>query len=67
MDTNMSQREILITSSKHNNVMIPYCREIIQNAMCYRYSPSQPTFNIKSDCDIIKNHTENKISVNDDE
>ena len=35
--------------------------------MCYRYSPSQPIFNIKSHCDIIKNHTENKISVDDDE
>ena len=67
METNMSQREILITSSKHNNVMIPYCREIIHHAMCYRYSPSQPIFNIKSPCDIIKNHTENKISVDDDE
>ena len=35
--------------------------------MCYRYSPSQPIFNIKSHCDIIKNNTENKISVDDDE
>ena len=67
MDTNMSQTEILITSSKYNNATIPYCREIIHNAMSYRYSPSQPIFNIKSHCDIIKNHTENKISVDDDE
>ena len=67
MDTNMSQREILITSSKRNNVMISYRREIIYHAMCYRYSPPQPIFNIKSHCDIIKNHTENKIAVDDDE
>ena len=67
MDTNMSQREILITSSKHNNAMIPYYSEIIHHVMCYRYSPSQPIFNIKSHCDIIKNHIENKISVDDDE
>ena len=35
--------------------------------MCYRYSPFQTIFNIKSHCDIINNHTKNKISVDDDE
>ena len=67
MDANMSQKEILITSSKPNNALIPYYREIIHHAMCYRYSPSQSIFNIKSHCDIIKNDIENKISVDDDE